>query len=58
MSEAVDKYDNVPNMIKATDKTRMIELAREFAGSGIKAFATVSSVEKAFITDIERRLEF
>ena len=58
VSEAVDKYDNVPNMIKATDKTRMIELAREFAGSGIKAFATVSSVEKAFITELERRLVF
>ncbi len=58
VSETVDKYDNVPAMIKATDKARMIELAREFAGSGISAFATVSSVEKAFITGLESRLNF
>lgn len=58
VNEAVDKYDNMPNLIRATDKGRMIELAREFAGSGIKAFATVSSVEKAMISSLETRLVF
>ena len=58
VNEAVDKYDNMPNLIQATDKGRMIELAREFAGSGIKAFATVSSVEKAMISSLETRLVF
>ena len=54
----VEKYDNMPNLIQNIDKAKMIELAREFAGSGIKGFATVSSVEKAVISDLEMRLNF
>ena len=54
----IEKYDNMPNLIKAIDKFKMIELAREFAGSGIKGFAAVSSVEKAFISELESRLNF
>ncbi len=57
-NETVEKYDNMPNLIKGIDKQKMIELAREFAGSGIKGFAAVSSTEKAFITDLETRLNF
>ncbi len=57
-NETVQKYDNVPNLIKGIDRRRMIELAREFAGSGIKAFATVSSVEKAVISELETHLTF
>ena len=57
-NETVEKYDNMPNLIKEIDKQKMIELAREFAGSGIKGFAAVSSTEKAFITDLETRLNF
>jgi len=58
VNETVEKYDNMPNLIKAIDKAKMIELAREFAGSGIKGFAAVSSTEKAFITELEGRLNF
>jgi len=58
VNEAVDKYDNMPNIIKSIDKAKMIELAREFAGSGIKGFATVSSVEKAVISSLETKLNF
>ncbi|MBR2998341.1 insulinase family protein [Candidatus Saccharibacteria bacterium] len=58
VNETVEKYDNMPNLIKAVDKAKMIELAREFAGSGIKGFAAVSSTEKAFITELEARLNF
>lgn len=54
----IEKYDNMPNLIKSIDKFKMIELAREFAGSGIKGFAAVSSVEKAFISELENRLNF
>ena len=54
----IQKYDNMPDLIKSIDKFRMIELAREFAGSGIKGFAAVSSVEKAFINELESRLNF
>ena len=57
-NEAILRYDNMPNLIKGIDKFKMIELAREFAGSGIKGFAAVSSVEKAFISELENRLNF
>ena len=55
---AVQRYDNMPNLIKSIDKFKMVELAREFAGSGIRGFAAVSSVEKAFISGLESRLNF
>ena len=54
----VMRYDNMPNLIKSIDKFKMIELAREFADSGIRGFAAVSSVEKAFINELENRLNF
>ncbi|MDO4747372.1 MAG: pitrilysin family protein [Candidatus Saccharibacteria bacterium] len=57
-NETIVKYDSMPNLIKGIDKFKMIELAREFAGSGIKGFAAVSSVEKAVISELENRLNF
>ena len=57
-NETIDKYDDAPNLIKGVDKFKMIELAREFAGSGIKGFAAVSSTDKAFISNLETRLNF
>lgn len=57
-NETVVKYDSMPSMIKGIDKFKMIELAREFAGSGIKGFAAVSSTDKAFISSLETRLNF
>ena len=57
-NETIEKYDDVPGLINSIDKAQMIELAREFAGSGIKAFATVSSVEKPLITALESHLNF
>ena len=57
-SEMVVKYDSMPAIIKGIDRSRMIELAREFAGSGIRGFATVSSVEKAVISELEAKLNF
>ena len=58
VSETFERYDNMPNLIQAIDKAQMIELAREFAGSGVKGFATVSSVEKAVISNLETKLNF
>ncbi|MBR2803308.1 insulinase family protein [Candidatus Saccharibacteria bacterium] len=58
VNEATIKYDSMPNLIKGISKAGMIELAREFAGSGIKGFATVSSVEKAIISQLETHLNF
>ena len=58
LNEAINRYDDTPKLITAIDKANMIELAREFAGSGIKAFATVSSAEKALISALEAHLNF
>ncbi len=52
------KYDTMPNLIKSIDKYKMVELAREFAGSGVKGFAAVSSVEKAVINELGKRMNF
>ena len=57
-NESIEKYDDMPNLIRGIDRTKMIELAREFAGSGVKGFATVSSVEKAVISGLETHLNF
>ena len=57
-NETVQYIDALPNLIRGIDRTKMIELAREFAGSGIKGFATVSSVEKATLANLETRLNF
>lgn len=57
-NETIERYENMPDLIKSIDKFKMIELAREFAGSGIKGFAAVSSTEKATITELETRLNF
>ena len=58
LNGGVEKYDDMPNLISAIDKDKMIELAREFAGSGIKAMVAVSSVEKAVISNLETYLNF
>ena len=57
-NETIEKYYNMANLIRSVDKFKMVELAREFAGSGIKGFAAVSSTDKAFITSLETRLNF
>ena len=57
-NETISKYDNMPSLIAGTSKNKTIELAREFANSGIKAFATVSSVEKAVTSEFENYLSF
>jgi predicted Zn-dependent peptidase len=54
----VNDYDNIPNIINKIDKATMVELAREFAASGIHAFVTVGSCEKALINSLEDRLKF
>lgn len=45
-------HSNVPNLINSIDKTQMVELSREFAGSGIRALVAVGSVEKALINSL------
>ena len=54
----INNYDNIPNIIKKINKTRLVELAREFAASGIHAFVAVGSCEKALINSLENKLKF
>ena len=52
LSGEVEKYDRVPDLIRSINKSTIVELAREFAGSGIKAMVAVSSVEKSTINEL------
>ena len=53
----IEDYRKIPNYINAIDKPKIVALAREFAGSGIKGFAAVSSAEKSIITSLAEHLE-
>ena len=58
LNEDIEKYEDIPKAIQSIDKNKMIELAREFADSGIRALVTVSSVEKSVISGLEAYLNF
>ncbi len=58
LNESIERYEDVPKLIASVTKDKMIALAREFAGSGIKALVTVSSAEKATISNLETYLNF
>ncbi len=55
-NDDVELYDHMPEMIKKISKSDIVDLAREFAGSGIKALAAVSSEEKEVIYGLNRKL--
>lgn len=55
---AVNNYDDIPNIINKIDKATIVELAREFAASGIHAFVAVGSCEKSLISTLEDKLKF
>lgn len=54
----IEKYDRMSNLVKKTKKSTMVDLAREFIGSGVNALVAVSSVEKAAIVELADRLRF
>lgn len=54
----LENYDKMPIFIRDINKETMVELAREFIGSGLNALVTVSSVEKAQINELAERLVF
>lgn len=55
---AINRYNDIPNIIQKIDKATIVELAREFAGSGIHAFVAVGSCEKSLVNALEDRLKF
>lgn len=57
LSGDLENYDNVPNIIKDIDQTTMVNLAREFVGSGIHSLVAVGSCEKAIINDLAAELQ-
>jgi predicted Zn-dependent peptidase len=54
----INSYDDMPNIIKKIDRSDIVELAREFAASGIHAFVAVGSCDKSLINSLEDRLKF
>lgn len=52
----IEDYNKIPEIINSIDKTQIITLAREFAGSGIRGFVAVGSCEKALINDLAAKL--
>jgi predicted Zn-dependent peptidase len=48
----IDSYDKSPEMIEGIEKSEVVELAREFVGSGINAFAGVGNIEKSVLMDL------
>ena len=53
----IEEYHKIPGLISSIDKSKIVTLAREYAGSGIKGFAAVGSCEKSVINDLAIHLE-
>ncbi|MBR2997164.1 insulinase family protein [Candidatus Saccharibacteria bacterium] len=56
LGHEISPYNHAPALIKNIDKSNIVDLAREFAGSGINAMVAVSSCEKTLINELEERL--
>ena len=55
-AEEITNYDDTPNFIKNLKRSNLIDLARIYAGTGINAFAAVSSTDKATINSLAENL--
>ena len=58
MCDEYNLYKNTPDLIKKIDKQSIVNLAREYIGSGISGFVAVSSCEKSLITNLAAQLKF
>ena len=54
----IEKYSNLPTLVKNITKDEIVKLAREFISSNINAMVAVSSVEKALIIEMAEQLKF
>lgn len=54
----IEKYSNMPSLVKSITKDEIVRLAREFLESNINALVAVSSVEKALINELAEKLKF
>lgn len=57
MNGIIGRYDSMPNELKKIKKPMMVDLARDFIGSGISAMVAVSSIDKASIVNLAERLK-
>lgn len=57
-NDSVKNFNAIPDLVKNVKKEDIIELAREFAGSGINSLVAVSSCEKSLITLLSNYLSF
>lgn len=55
-TDSFQRYDQIPDFIRAINKTTMIELAREFIDAGIHSLVAVGSTEKALISALDTKL--
>lgn len=53
----IEDYSKIPGIINSIDKSKIVQLSREYADSGIKGFAAVGSCEKATITSLAAHLD-
>ena len=51
-------FDSIPTLVKSVSKSDLVNLAREFVGSGIHSLTAVGSCEKSLITSLNNYLEF
>lgn len=54
----LERYDRTPGLIRGINKETIVRLAQEFIESNIHGLATVSSVEKALVNELDERLKF
>lgn len=57
-ANVINRYNDIPAIIQKIDKATIVELAREFAASGIHSFVAVGSCDKALVNSLEDRLKF
>ena len=57
LGNEISRYDRSPEIIKSIEKSNLVELAREFFGSGIHALVAVGSCEKTIINNLENKLK-
>lgn len=57
LDSEIEDYNRAPEILQSIDKTAIVALAREFAGSGISNLVAVGSCEKALITGLAERLK-
>ena len=53
-----EDFNLIPELVKNVTKEKIVELAREFADSGMKSIVAVSSCEKSVITYLNNYLTF